>query len=155
MKGLISIMLVVCIVASLATVGVFVYTEVIYERPVPDDYEEFEKMKQESANVTTAIQKSLKLERMTINLLSRRTRLRFLDTRIHLVPFKSENIPILEENKAIIKNTIIEIVSKLKPEQLNSVSGKILLAEKIKKQVNQSLNKKILKEIYFAHFVVQ
>ena len=131
----------------------FVYTEIFYERPEISNETEFEKLKNESSKVR--IPKSFKLKKMIINLDSPTRRLRFLEIEMQFITHKKDQTELLETNIAIIQDSIIEVVTRMKPHELNSIAGKILLEERIKGKVNHILKKRILKEIYFTRFVVQ
>lgn len=148
--------LIAAIISFLATslaVGIIIYTEVIYQHPLPDNEQEFKELKKDRTSVNTA--EGLKLDRLTINIRSPRTRLRYLDITLNLIPFRIDQIGILEDKKPIINDTIIDIAGQMSPNNLNSVAGKILLEERIKTRINKRLHQKIIKEIYFSHFVVQ
>ena len=92
---------------------------------------------------------------MTINLKSKHKRLRFLDVTIHLVPFKSRHMDLMEKFKSLIQDTIIKISGEMHPTELNSVSGKIILETRIKKSINQKVGFPLVKNILFTHFVIQ
>ena len=74
---------------------------------------------------------------------------------LDLIPFKEKHLSKLEDNKAYIRDAIIDIASNMSASELASLSGKILLEERIKKQINTKLRKQIIKEIYFSNFVIQ
>lgn len=139
--------------ASAATLGIFVYTEIVYKRPLPSDDIELTKLKADTQSEISP--EVYKLDKMTINLNSQGSRLRFLDVEIHFVPFKSEYIENLESKKVFIQDAIIDISSNMAPEELNTVAGKILLEERIRRRINDFFRKSIVKEIFFSKFVVQ
>ncbi|MBY0416372.1 MAG: flagellar basal body-associated FliL family protein, partial [Bdellovibrionales bacterium] len=39
--------------------------------------------------------------------------------------------------------------------ELNSLSGKILLEDRLKREINKALKKPVVKNIFFASFIVQ
>ena len=41
------------------------------------------------------------------------------------------------------------------PEQLNTISGKLLLEDRIVKKINNIYKQNIIKELYFSRFLVQ
>ena len=139
--------------ASLFTLGVYVYTTMIYEKPLPSDTQQMLQMMEESKDRVFA--DAYKMDKLTINLPSRSSRLRFLDVEMHLVPFNATQHSILEGRTPLIKDTIIEIVGDMKPHELNTTVGKILLESRIKKQINRKLGEKVIKDIYYSRFVVQ
>ena len=147
------IVLFIAIFASVAALGVFVYTEFVYQRPLPVEEEELARLQKET------IQKNVpfmyKLDKITINIPSPTTRLRFVNLGIHLVLFKDEYKEDIDENKPLVYDIIIDVASKMKPDQLNSIDGKLLLEDRIKRAINDRLDKVIIKKILFSHYVVQ
>lgn len=142
-----------CVLASAATAGIFVYTEMLFEKPTIDQQREIRRAKEQTLAVTRP--ESFKLDKLIINLHSRKTRLRFLDVQIYLVPFKSEYGDLLEAAKARINDSVIDIVSRMDPKELNSLAGKDILKNRIKNAVNVIVNKQAVKRINFSKFVVQ
>ncbi len=152
-KKIDTIILGISTLMTLAVLGTFVYTEIIYERPLPDGEEEKANLLASSKNSTET--GHYKLEKMIINLNSAGSRLRFLDVEMHLVPFKESYNDIFEQSKAFISDSVIDITSNMRPEELNSIAGKILLEDRIKKRLNSYYKKTYVKGIFFSRFVVQ
>ena len=98
---------------------------------------------------------TLKLDKLIVNLKSRTSRLRFLDLQTYLVPFKNQHNDTLEENKAVINDIIIDEAARMKPEELNTVSGKLIFESRLRKRINTVLRGSIVKDIFFSRFVVQ
>ena len=92
---------------------------------------------------------------MAINLKTKKSRLRFLETKIHLIPFKTTHLEKLENEKAMIHDRIIQVVGEMNYQEVNSISGKLLLEGRLKNELNSYFGIPIVKEIYFSHFVVQ
>ena len=66
----------------------------------------------------------------------------------------------LETNKYILRDEIITLAGSMYPNELNTVSGKLVFEEKIKQRFNDALasatnKKKTIRKIYFTKFVVQ
>ena len=139
--------------ASLGTLGVFVYTVMLYERPLPNNERLQEELISDS-KASTQID-SYKMDKMIINLKSRQSRLRFLDVELHLRPFKSEYTENFDKNKAFIHDSIIDIAGHMDPAELNSLHGKVLLEHRIKTRLNSYFGKSMVKDIFFSKFVVQ
>ena len=57
--------------------------------------------------------------------------------------------------KHIVRDSFLDIAGEMKPDELNSLTGKILLENRIKQRLNQAAGKKIVQELYFTKFVVQ
>lgn len=146
---LISLML----LATLATAGVFFYTQYLYEKPLPNP--EVERLKMIEEAKTKLFPNSYKLDKLIINLPSRSSRLRFLDVQAYLVPFSSEATESFDLKKAHIQDIVIEIASAMEPEELGTISGKILLESRMKKQINSLFPKPLVKSVQFTDFVIQ
>lgn len=139
--------------ASMATLGVFIYTEMVYQKPLPEEKIEKEALKKDSEQAVAP--EIYKLDKLIINLNSQGSRLRFLDVEIHLVPYKSDALETFDSQKAFIVDAIIDISSNMSPEELNTVAGKVLLEERIRRRLNDFFGKSLVKEIFFSRFVVQ
>ena len=139
--------------ATVGTLGIFIYTEMVFKRPLPSNDIELENLKKDAE--TEIAPEVYKLDKMIINLNSQGSRLRFLDIEIHFVPFKSNYVEKLDEKKAYIQDAIIDISSNMSPDELNSVAGKVLLEERIRRRLNDFFGKNIVKELFFSRFVVQ
>ncbi|MBT3586690.1 MAG: flagellar basal body-associated FliL family protein [Halobacteriovoraceae bacterium] len=139
--------------ATAGCLGVFIYALFFSVRPLPN--EDFEKADLLENGRKMVYSEAFKMDKMTINLKSQSRRLRFLDVIIYLVPFTSEKLDALEESKSQINDSVIDITSRMSPNDLNTIAGKILLEERIKKGVNRILHGPFIKEVYFSKFVVQ
>lgn len=152
-KSIDRIILILTLLTTIGTAGVFFYTEMIYKRPVPKNEEELAKLKDETKNIN--VPQSFKLDDIIVNLPSNTSRLRFLNVGINIVVFEDKDITTLEESKNAILDIIIEIASNMEPDELNSISGKLIFESRIKNKVNQVLKKSIVKELFYTKFVVQ
>jgi len=148
-----NILIAVTLVVSIATAGLFVYSEMLWKRSLPSDEEEVKQLlflqKKTEAKVT------VELDKIIVNLNNTRGRLRFLDVVIHLVPLKMRFLKKLEEKRFLINDAVIDVASSMKPNELNSVAGKILLESRIKKAINNRIGISYVKEVLFSRFVVQ
>lgn len=138
---------------TFAVVGFFAYTTFIYEKPTYSDATEFDRMKAESSEIQ--IKNSYEIKRLIVNLNARSTRLRYIEMNLHLVPFKSKYLSMIEKYDSQIKDAIIDITSRMDAEEINSISGKILLESRVKNQINEMIGKPIVKQILFSKFTVQ
>ncbi|MEC8623527.1 MAG: flagellar basal body-associated FliL family protein, partial [Bdellovibrionota bacterium] len=59
------------------------------------------------------------------------------------------------KNKHIVRDTFLDIAGEMSPEELNSLTGKLLLESRIKNRLNKDMGSKIVQELYFTKFVVQ
>lgn len=152
-KSFDTILTALLLVATLGALGTFIYTEKIFVKPLPDNAVEEQNLKDEVKE--SSFVESFELGKQIINLKGRTKRLRFLEVECHFRPFKDTYIELLEKNKPFINDSVIDVVGSFTPNELNSVSGKILLEERLKNRLNEFFNKPIVKEIYFSRFVVQ
>ncbi|MAF78065.1 MAG: hypothetical protein CME63_05770 [Halobacteriovoraceae bacterium] len=152
-KSLDNILLLIASLITAATLGIFVYSEMLYQKPLPSD--EIEKQNLIEDSKVSVAPDIYKVEKLIINLNSASRRLRFLELEAHLVPFKSNSLDIFEAKKFYVKDAIIDIASNMAPEELNTVAGKVILEERIRKRLNDFFGKSLVKEIYFSIFVVQ
>jgi len=147
------ILLAFMFLATGAALGTFVYTEMVYKRPLPKDEVELAKLKSDTKGISTP--ESYKLDKLTVNLTSKTRRLRFLDVQIHLVVFKKTDISKLEEIKPIINDIIIDVAAGMEPDELNSIAGKLIFENRVKKNINTHFKKSVVKELFYTKFVVQ
>ena len=148
-----NILLALMFLATGAALGTFVYTEMVYKRPLPKDEVELANLKNDTKGVSTP--ESYKLDKLTVNLTSKTRRLRFLDVQIHLVVFKKDDISRLEEIKPIINDIIIDVAAGMEPDELNSIAGKLIFENRVKKNINKNFKKSVVKELFYTKFVVQ
>lgn len=140
-------------VVALGLLGVFIYTEIVYEKPLPENDELVQQLLSDIQDEERP--ESYELDQMIVNLQSRTTRLRFLDTVMHFVPFEQRHLRLFEGRKSEIKDIVIDTAGRMYPSELNSVAGKILLEDRLKRRINDLLGTKALREILFVRFVVQ
>jgi len=133
--------------------GLYIYLSFIAQRPLPQEKVELARLKEEALNKTTL--ETLKLDRVTINLFSKRNKLKFLDLEMSILPFKASQLEKLDAHKPIIFDSAIEIAGKMDPFELNSIAGKILLESRIKEKVNGLIGDSLVKKIYFTKFTIQ
>lgn len=92
---------------------------------------------------------------MTVNLYSPGSRLRYLKVDINLLPFKQQDTELLKAHQYVVQNELIRIAAGMTPEELGSITGKILLESRLKKAVNDSFPAPVVKSIFFGAFLVQ
>ncbi|MBF0207821.1 MAG: flagellar basal body-associated FliL family protein [Oligoflexia bacterium] len=140
---------------GLLTIGLFFYTGFIYRPAKIDDKTEFNNFKQRS-NVETNSISIYKLERFTLNLYSSQTTPHYLDIEMHFhLLSESEAGSLIDKNKPIIYDRIISIINATTLDEVNSVTGKIILEERIKTAVATAVGRPVVKSVYFAIFTVR
>ncbi len=129
----------------------------LHEKPLPDDAKEFEKMKEGEKKPMAEAVEPYRMKRMTINIEQEngKEKMRFINMELLMIPFKEDGAKVLEDNQAIVNDTVITISSKMDPNELNTISGKILLENRLRKMINERLNEEVVREILFQHFVIQ
>ena len=151
------ILLGVMILATLAVVGLFYYTEKMYKKPPID--ENAEKAALLTSVDAKAIPTFFKIDKMTISLIPKNetanSRMKWLEVEMHFTVFEAADADLMKAYLPMVQDRIIDISSKMGSDELNSLTGKILLAERIKTAINTALKKPVVKNIYFASFIVQ
>lgn len=141
------------LVIALAGAGLVYYSHNMLKPEPTDQVAEAEAMKNE-AIATTQIQ-PVPIKKFVVNLHSRSSRLRYLDLEMNILTFHEDQKELVKTNEHIFKDVVIEIAAHLEPNELDTVTGKILLENRIKKQVNAKLGQPVVKQIFFSGFVVQ
>jgi flagellar FliL protein len=151
------ILLGVMTLTTLAVVGLFYYTEKMYKRPPIDENKERDALLKEGN--PKALPAFFKLEKMTVSLVPKDNsgiqRMRYVELEIHLVLFKSDDAGIIKTYLSVVQDKIITVASKMGADELNSLTGKILLEDRLKKEINKSLGKPVVKSIFFSRYIVQ
>ncbi len=148
----------ILIIANLAVVlagaGLVFYSHNMIKPEPTNQDAETQKLKDEAIAQTQVL--PVPIKKFVVNLHSRSSRLRYLDIEMNVLTFSDDQKEIVKANEHIFKDSVIEIASHLDPDDLDSVTGKILLENKIKKRVNEKLGEPpVIKQIYFSGFVVQ
>lgn len=151
------ILLGVMTLTTLSVIGLFYYTEKVFKRPPIDENKERETLlKEGNPNDLPAF---YKLEKMTISLIPKdpavAQRMRYVELEVHLVLFKSEDAGVIKTYLSVVQDKIITVASKMGPDELNSLTGKILLEDRLKKEMNKALGKTVIKGIFFSRYIVQ
>jgi flagellar FliL protein len=148
------ILILLNLIVALGASGVVFYSHNIIKPPPTDQVAEAEAIKTD-AITSTQLQPVL-IKKFAVNLHSRSTRLRYLDIEMNVLTFEEAQKPIIKASEHLFKDMAIEVASHLDPEELDSITGKILFENKVKKRVNALISEKpTIKQIYFSVFVVQ
>lgn len=148
------IILGLCLFVGLSTVGLFVYTENIYKKKLPNNEEETKALLEDSKKLAQNLA-TYKIEKLVINLPTNSGRMRYLELGLAMTPFKPDGIEILEKNKEMLLDAIISVASGMEAQELGSITGKILLEDRVKKLIHKRLDREVIKEIFFTKFVIQ
>ena len=141
---------------TLASVGVtafFYYTVFMYKKPLMNE----EVLKKEilEAEVKPQLPKGLELDRFVINLPSNRSRLRFLEVKMNILPIKEKDIEIFKNHIPQFRDIVIDTAGGMEPGELNSIAGKVLLEERIKRNFRVKTELNLISKIFYTKFVVQ
>lgn len=151
------ILLGVMTLTTLAVIGLFYYTEKMYKRPPIDESLERQAFLKEGNPKTLPV--FFKIDKMTVSLVPKDLtgiqRMRYAELEIHLVLFKSEEAGIIKTYLSVVQDKIITVASKMGADELNSLTGKILLEDRLKKEINKSLGQPVVKSIFFSRYIVQ
>lgn len=151
------ILIIANLLIVLAGAGLVVYSH-MFIKPAPTDQEaEATALKDDAAS--KAQLQPVPIKKMVVNLHSRGTRLRYLDVEMNILTFHEDQKELVKANEHIFKDSVIQVASKMVPDDLDTVTGKIILEKRLKDTINEKLkplvNEPVVKQIYFSGFVVQ
>jgi flagellar FliL protein len=130
-----------------------VYSHTMINRLPTNEEAEFSNM------VKTSIEDfqkpTVEFKEQVLNLYSREARLRFLNLQMNIETFDQNQINVIEIRKPMILDVLIDITSNMSPNEVNSVTGRLLLEARLKKIVNSKLKEPAVKKVYFSKFIVQ
>ncbi len=147
------ILLIVNLVVVLGGAGLVVYSHKMIKPEPTNQAAETDNLKKQA--MAQAQIEAVPIKKFVVNIRSSSTRLRYLYVEMNIMPFHNDQKELIKANEYIFKDVVIEVASQLEPDELDSLSGKILLENKIKKQVNAKLGQPVVKQIFFSGFVVQ
>ena len=138
----------------LGAVGLILYSHMGIKREPTNQAQEADKLLQEAKDLTFI--KPYSMKSFTVNLHSQTNRLRFLEVEMNIVPFESSQLTDLKGAETVIKDSLIQIAAEMEPDDVGSVTGKILLENRLKKAVNDRIGgQPLIKQILFSRFVIQ
>lgn len=158
MKGIHKFDLITSISLSLVTfavLGFFYYSIILYENATFSDKALQEDLSSKLEKEASVFTPPVNMKRLVINLPSKTRRLRFLELELSFETLLKDNKKFLENYEAIIKDATIDIVSRMAPEELNSLSGKIVLEQRLKQKIREKTQKNLISRIFYRRFVVQ
>lgn len=123
-------------------------------KPIPTDQKAEEASLEQTAFEESQM-KAYDFKSMVVNIYSEGTRLRYLDVELGVLPFKESDRVLIKEREYVFKNALVTIAASMTPDELTSVTGKILLESRLKKATNEALGAPVVKKIFFSKFVVQ
>ncbi len=150
------ILLLLSTITSLAVIGLFYYTEKSYKKPPIDE------SKEKEAFFKNADPKSMptliKIDKMVVSLIPKdqsNHRMHYLELEAHLSLIKPDYSASVKSYVSIVLDRIIVIASKMGAEELNTLTGKIILEDRLRKEINAALGKPVIKSIFFSRYTVQ
>ena len=129
------------------------YSHNMIKAPVTDQNKEFTGMVRDA--MVEFKKQPVVFKEMVVNLYSRERRLRFLNLTMNLDVFEEGQQQRVDTMKPLIVDALIDITGNMRPDELNSVTGKILLEARLKNKINAIVNEKLVKKIYFSKFIIQ
>jgi flagellar FliL protein len=152
-RSLDKILLAINALIVLGAVGTIWYSHNMINPPATDSQGQFTDMV--NGSLSDFNRQPIVFKEMVVNLYSRQRRLRFLNLTMNIEVYDADQEEIVKTYKPFINDRLIDITGNMKPQDINSVTGRILLESRIKNQFNRALGRKIIKKIYFSKFIVQ
>jgi len=145
---------------ALLGVGIVFYAHNVIKPPATDQLAESEKLKEEALKKNQL--HTIPMKKIVVNLESKGTRLRYLDVEMNVVTFNEDEKEIIKTYEYLLKDSIIDVASFLAPEDLDSITGKMIFEKRLKDKINQKIRQinteitaPVIKQIYFSGFVIQ
>ena len=158
MKGIHKFDLITTLSLSLVTFGVlgfFYYTIFLHENAVFNDDKLKKDFQDKLAKSNEEFVPPVNIPRLLINLQSKSSRLRFLELELSIETIDKASQKLVEKYDSIIKDSAISVVGNMTPEDLNSLSGKLLLEKRLKKKIREMTKERFISRIFYRRFVVQ
>jgi flagellar basal body-associated protein FliL len=89
------------------------------------------------------------------NLESSPRRLRYISFNMALSPIDDTVVELLQNKDYLINDIAIFEASRMNSEELSTIMGKTLLEGRIRRRINESFDRPVVKRIYFDQFVIQ
>ena len=137
----------------LSVLGVFIYTTKIHKKPLPDNSLEDQKLVDEASQASLVA--PYKIDPFIINLKSTSSRMRYLNLELHLIAFQENDRTHFDTFKPMMRDLIFQVAGNMSPEELTTITGRMVLSQRLKDSLNQLFPKPLVKEVFFANFVVQ
>lgn len=141
------------LLSTVSAIGILIYSGYIYKKPLISDRAQKKQLIEDSR--LKSFIPPIKLDKLIINLSSKRSKLKFLDIQIHALAFEAATADTIPGVQAQINDAIIQVASRMSPPELNSITGKMLLENRLIKRINKILGGKKIKDLYFTKFVIQ
>lgn len=138
---------------ALAAAGIVYYSHFML-KPEPTNITTEEQALYDKAQAESMVS-AYTITSKPVNLYHEGARLRHLSTEMSIIPFEESDKEIIKNKEYIIKNALIEVAAHMTPEEVSTLTGKLILESRIKKYVNKSIGAPVVKKIYFGKFTVQ
>jgi flagellar FliL protein len=147
------ILMILSLVFTLGSAGLVFYAHNSIKRIPTDQEKEFQDLKDNA--LTNAQMTPYNIKKIVVNLSSGPSKLRYLEVEMNVLPFDESDKEIIKNGEHLFKNALITIADQLKAEDLGTMTGKILLESKLKKEINQIFGQPLIKQIFFSAFIIQ
>jgi flagellar basal body-associated protein FliL len=147
------ILLIVNVVGMLASAGLVYYAHNSIKPPQINPDEEWKKLMEKG--IEQAQVSPIAIPKIILNLNSGANNLKFLELEMDILTFTEAQKEIIKNSHPAIYDTTVDICGNMESAELLSLSGKILLENRLRENINQKLGEKIIKEIFFSRYIIQ
>lgn len=95
------------------------------------------------------------LEKFTVNLEGQPARMIRVELNVEMLSPDGFEEVIVSDNQAKVRDAVLKILGGKKLNDIESLQGKLFLKDEIAKAVNKTLDRGVVKDIFFSEFVVQ
>ena len=143
------------LIVTLITLGFFYYSIDLYQKETFDDKNLKDSISSDQKLKKYEFVEPYSMKRIVINLPSNTSRLRFLELEMSLETIKPSQMDKLKDMETIIKDAAISVGGAMTPDELNSLSGKVMFEEKLKEKIRLATSRNIISRIFYRRFIVQ
>ena len=116
-----------------AAAGLVYYSNNMILPPPTDSDQQFKQMVQ--GGLSDLNRPPVVFKEIVVNLYSKQRRLRFLNLTMNIEVYEDGQEETIKLYKPFINDRLIDITGNMKPEEVNSVTGRLLLESRIKNQI--------------------
>ncbi len=115
-----------------------------------------EKKKNEDGQATTAAGPLIyTMDKFTVNLEGEPKRIIRVEVNLEMLNKDGFEEIINSDNRAKARDMVVRVLNEKTFGELESIQGKLFLKDKIAMEINEILDKGVVKDVYFSEFVVQ
>lgn len=140
----------------LAALGMFVYTKLLFHRPVIAEETEIQKKQEELKKPAEPTDRPIIVfEQMIVNIAMTSGKAHYITIAFAVECKDDEIAATVKAKKALFIDQLIALVGKRQLTELNTIQGKLLLKTELMRKFDAIVNPGGITNIYFSNFILQ